>query len=59
MGEGNPEQESENRELFVRRMNSNQNGHPHRMPKRKKVMKKKNDIYKLGCCLLLNNRRIF
>jgi len=27
------------------------NGHPHRMPERKKVMKKKNDIYKLGCCL--------
>ena len=35
------------------------NGHPHWIPKRKKVMKKKNDIYKLGCCFFVNNRRIF
>ncbi len=68
LGEGNLKQESENRELFAGKEKriadacphaSIKNGHPHRMPKRKKVMKKKNDIYKLGCCLLLNNRRIF
>ena len=50
-GEAEPEvvveEANERRERIVFDI---KNGHPHRMPERKKVMKKKNDIYKLGCC---------
>ena len=45
--------------MIIYKITNNINNNINKQIKSRKVMKKKNDIYKLGCCFFVNNRRIF